>query len=275
MNIRFFTILTSLLLAACAQNEGDGKGDVTLSLQSTEGSRSFFRTAISGIPVKDVAGDVQGTIDLTDAWVLVKEIEFEHEDDEETADSDINKLEFIGPYMVDLLTGVTYPELPQISIDTGLYTDIEMDIEKLNPSDRSGLTGLDSGVADTLEGYSLYLSGTYTEGSTTVDFTLYYDQTDEFEFSAQGESTKGFVIDDTGLNDIIVAFRLNEWFRFDNSDTNNGLSVSFPDASADIVLDANTNDDVMDVIEDNIEDSAEYGEDDDDDGQLSDDEDDD
>lgn len=270
-------VFASMALLACEQT-GDGKGTVTLSLEASQAARSFMRTAITGIPVTDSNGASAGTLDLTDAWVVVKEIEFEHEDDDETADQDDSKLEFIGPYAVDLLTGTTYPALPQVSIDIGLYTDIEMDIEKLAPEDVAGMTGLDSAVATKLQDYSLYLEGTYNDGVNTIDFSLYYDQTDEFEFSPTGDTTQGFTIDDEGINDIIVAFRMNEWFRFDNADTNNGLSVEFGDAVSGtnpIVLDGDTNSDVMDVIEDNIEDSAEYGEDDDDDGSLSEDEDDD
>ncbi|WP_196157196.1 hypothetical protein [Reinekea sp. G2M2-21] len=274
--ILIVSLLGAVVISGC-ETAGDGKGDVTLNLEATQGARSFLRTAITGVPVTDSNGLSAGTIDLTDAWVVVKEIEFEHEDDEETADSDQSKLEFIGPYAVDLLTGTTYPALPQISIDTGLYTDIEIDIEKLSASDVAGMTGLDSAIATKLENYSIYLDGTYNDGVNTIDFTLMYDQTDEFEFSPAGVSSNGFNIDDEGINDILVAFRLNEWFRFDNAETNNGLSVDFSDAVSGtdpIVLDANTNSDVMDVIEDNIEDSAEYGEDDNDDGVLSDDEDD-
>ena len=78
------------------------------------------------------------TIDLTATWVVDKGIEFEHEDEEEIAESEQSKLAFIGPYAVDLLTGTTYPALPQINIDTGIYTDIEIDIEKFSASDIAG-----------------------------------------------------------------------------------------------------------------------------------------
>ena len=126
------TLISALILSACYPSvPDDGKGLVTLdfssSAQSRSALRSSLRTTFAGIPVTDTAGNNAGTITITDAWVVIKEIEFEHESDDEEADVDESKLEFTGPFALDLLTGTTYPSLPQISIDTGIYNDIEIE----------------------------------------------------------------------------------------------------------------------------------------------------
>ncbi|MDX1342067.1 MAG: hypothetical protein R3227_06930 [Reinekea sp.] len=279
------TLFSALTLVACnpSATQDDGKGAVTLSFSASQTARTLLRTTINDIPVTDTAGNVSGNITMTEAWMVVKEIELEHEDDDDTADQDESKLEFIGPYALDLLSGTTYPALPEVTIDTGLYADIELDIEKLASEDLAGMPDLPQGVADKLLTYSLYIEGSYTSADGTtyvaIPFTLSYDQTDEFEFSGTDFSA-GFVVDDQGINDIIVAFRLNEWFRFDNSETNSD-NWTLEDAVVDngngdeIVLSGNTNSEVMNVIEDNIEDSAEYGKDEDGDHELDEDEDDD
>lgn len=289
MFLRTTAVLASAIaLVACnPSNSGDGKGNVTLEFSGSQSSSvqvaRSLGTVGTSIPVNDTAGNDVGSISLTEAWIVIKEIELEHESDVETDVEEELEIEFVGPFAVDLLSGETYPQLPSVSIDTGLYNDIEMDIEKLAQGDLTGMPDLPQGIADKLLSYSLYLEGTYTSSDNTtyvaIPFSMSYDQTDEFEFSP-GDFSNGFVVDDTGINDIIVAFRLNEWFRFDLSETNSD-NLAFEDAIADngngdeIALDGNTNSDIMDVIEDNIEDSAEYGEDEDDDGELDEDEDDD
>ncbi|WP_196159394.1 hypothetical protein [Reinekea sp. G2M2-21] len=279
------TLFSALTLVACnpSATQDDGKGAVTLSFSASQTARTMLRTTINDIPVTDTAGNVSGNINMTEAWMVVKEIELEHEDDDDTADLDESKLEFIGPYALDLLSGMTYPALPEVTIDTGLYADIELDIEKLASEDLVGMPDLPQGVADKLLTYSLYIEGSYTSADGTtyvaIPFTLSYDQTDEFEFSGTDFSA-GFVVDDQGINDIIVAFRLNEWFRFDNTETNSD-NWTLEDAvinngnGDEIMLSGNTNSEVMNVIEDNIEDSAEYGKDEDGDHELDEDEDDD
>jgi hypothetical protein len=293
MFLRTTAVLASAIaLVACnPSTNGDGKGNVTLEFQGSQSSGVQVARTLgsvgSSVPVTDTAGNEVGSISLSEAWIVVKEIELEHEsevevDDETVAEIEI-EIEFVGPFAVDLLSGETYPQLPSVSIDTGLYNDIEMDIEKLEQGDLVGMPDLPQGIADKLLSYSLYLEGTYTSADNStyvaIPFSLSYDQTDEFEFSP-GDLSSGFVVDDTGINDIIVAFRLNEWFRFDVAETNSD-NLAFEDAIADngsgnaIVLDGNSNSEIMNIIEDNIEDSAEYGEDDDDDGELDEDEDDD
>lgn len=290
------TILTMAMIPAlafvgCNPSALDGKGTTTLQFESSKtNARELARTSHNDVTVDVIgsSGEAAGSITLTEAWVVIKEIELEHETDDENATDDELEIEFIGPYAVDLLSGTTYPELPAVSIDTGLYNDIEIDIEKLEQNDLQGMPNLPQGISDKLLNYSLYLDGNYTseDESTYVNipFTLLYRQTDEFELSGTAFSN-GFVVDDTGINDIIVAFRLNEWFRFDNDETNGAgtelTDAVRQDANSDYVMylddgDGQSNDDsVLDVIRDNIEDSAEYGEDDNDDDSLDEEEDDD
>ncbi len=279
------TLFSALTLVACnpAATTNDGKGEVTLKFSSTQTARALLRTTLTDIPVTDTAGNVSGHITISDAWVVIKEVELQGEDDDENADDDINKLEFVGPFALDLLTGTSYPEIPQVTIDTGVYTDIELDIEKLQNNDLTGMPNLPQGIADKLLDYSVYIEGSYdsADGTTyvAVPFLLALEDGDEFEFSGTDFSS-GFMVDDQGVNDIIVAFRLNEWFRFDNTETNSD-NFTLEDAIADngngneIILRSNTNSEVMHVIADNLEESAEYGKDEDGDHELDENEDDD
>lgn len=293
---------SSLLLTACGPSGSETKAQTQLEIQGTKpdgtASRSLAR-ATSGagvdIPVYDANGSADGTLHLTTAWMVVKEVDLEMDDEEEDDevegmdssddDSEENEIEFVGPYVVDLLTSSTNPSLPSLLVEAGQYDDIEIDIEKLNPDD---LDGDGNPLIDNypeLEDYSLYLEGTYTseDGSTynAIPFELKYDQTDEFDLATSTLSNPLALNSDQSV-DLIVAFRMARWFRFDDPDTNDpsdnidSITGAIQGNDTDgltLILDGNTNSDYMDIVEDNIEDSADFGEDDDDDGELDSDED--
>lgn len=284
---------SAILLTACGPSNGSTTGETTMSIQGTTPSGTATRTALRStvgtsvdIPVYDKNGLADGTLTLTKAWLVVKEVDMEKEDEIEVdgveSETEV-EVEFVGPFVVDLLTSTSAPEFPNLRIDGAFYDEIEMDIEKLGANDL-GANGLP--LIETypeLEHYSLYLEGTYTDQSAStyvnIPFTLKYDQTDYFEMSGAALSN-GVTVEAGQVANLIIAFRMASWFRFDDPDTNADLLYSIGNAIQDdgnggyqLVLDGNTNSNIMDIIEDNIEDSADFGEDDDDDGELGSDED--
>lgn len=286
-NTRLLTaavIASTGLLAACGpsgtSNTSD-KGQTTLNVQGTTPSgttaRLMARTsdpAPVSIDVYDASGK-SGIVQLTQALMVIKEIDLEYEneveDDSGTSVEEAFEVEYVGPFVVNLLTSTSNPSFPSLLVKTGSYTDLEVDIEKLSVND---LDAYGNPLTDTypqLDGYSLYLKGTYTSTDETykdIPFELKYDQTDEFDLSTNG-STAGFNIDGDTATNLVIAFRMAKWFRFDDPDTSDdGITLEQAIIDGAIFLDAKNNPDVMDVIEDNIEDSADYGEDKDDDGEL-------
>ena len=292
------SLLSSLaLLVGCnstTAGSDDGLGNVSLKFSTSSAqtsksiiassavnTRSLISTPVSGITVTDTSGNISGTIDLNSAWVVIKDIGFEAEGEVHTTDStststDDSELEFIGPYVLDVLTGTTYPDLSQIDIGAGSYRNIKINIEKLAAADAGNITNLATDVANKLASYSLYLAGTYTsaDGTSYVDIPFSLSLSDEVEFSFAGSSSpKAFVIEDQGQNDIIIAFNLDEWFAFNNSETNSDSlllesAITSSGSSYELVLDNSTNSTIMEVIKDNIEESAKYGKDKNGDGEL-------
>lgn len=283
---------SALLLTACGPSAStETKGQTTLSIQGTSPSGTSTRTATRttagpsvDVTVYDNNGNADGTLTLTKAWMVVKEVDMEKEDEVEDDGLETEvEIEFVGPFVVDLLTSTSSPELPALMMDAAFYDEIEMDIEKLGPND---LDGSGAPLIDTypeLEHYSLYLEGTYTDQTEStyinIPFTLKYDQTDEFEMSGVALGN-GVALEAGSAANMLVAFRMARWFRFDDPDTNSDLLYTISDAIVSdgaggyqLVLDGNTNSDVMDIVEDNIEDSADFGEDSDGDGELGSDED--
>lgn len=303
-------ILAVLLVSACEQLLVGGlpAGRVSLAVQGT--APSSVATASNGsmvtmaagdgsveIPAIGVSGAQIGTITLVEARVAVKEIEFElaetddHADEEAEQEADETETDFEGPFIVDLITNTMTPEPDITALIAGTYEEIEIELDTIE-GDEVGDDGETPAVAatDPLFGRSIYLEGTYanTAGTLTdVPFVLAFELEDEWELTGTGGESLGFVIDRNTINSIIIAFRLNTWFDFSNPETT--LNVDLTDLTSDagfdpvtgIVLDeseaaaAAVVESIREVIKENIEESADYGEDDDGDGELSSEEDDD
>lgn len=278
---------SAILLTACGPSSGTATtGKTTMSIQSTSPSGTATRTALRSaagtsvdIPVYDNKGMADGTLTLTKAWMVVKEVDMEKEDEIEVDGVETEtevEVEFVGPFVVDLLTSTSAPEFPALHIDGAFYDEIEMDIEKLgaNDLDANGAPLIET--YPELEHYSLYLKGTYTGPATSgnsIPFALKYDQTDEFEMSGAALGN-GVTVEAGQVANLIIAFRMASWFRFDDPDTNpESYTIVSAIQAGELVLDGNTNSHIMNIIEDNIEDSADFGEDDDGDGELGSDED--
>ncbi len=268
---------------------------VSLSIQGTRPAilaKAFAADSVV-LPVSDASNVQIGTLVLTDARVVLESIELESDDEVEGEDLE---LDFPGPYVVDLIANTVTPSLDTITIDPGVYTQIELELDKIegDEEDDYGYQLVDS--SDALFDHSIYLAGRYS-GATAggqvsdVPFIMSFDMSEEFELSTVdtttgvADSSVGFSVDDGVINPIIIAFRLLKWFDFSNTETNsdgldfNSLVVAQDTSGAAIILlDENAEGDnevIREVIEENIEESADYGKDNDGDGDLDSDEDDD
>ena len=296
-----FLIGAAALVLALAGCEGplanltEGYGAVTLQIQGTLMGTGGPSAAVVGraagdplvIPVADVAGASIGTLTLTDARINLGEIELEQDDAEIDTDEETdqeNEIEFDGPFVVDFIQDTVTPALPMIEMLPGTYDNIKLKLDTVESEDLATL-GLDE--TDLLYGRSIYLAGSYTGETaggqvTDAPFSLAFDFDEEFELSAGTATDIGLLVENGQLNPVIIAFRMAQWFAFDSPETNSDLLIDFTDlvvaAGPAIVLDETSIDDnetIREIIKDNIEESADYGEDEDGSGELESDEDDD
>lgn len=267
----------------------DGFGRVGLTVQGTVPggltARELSATARAADPVtaqiavKTTSGTQIGVITITDARIAIKDIEFDmFTDDADTAvELAANEsIEFEGPFIVDLLANTSTPEISTADLLPGRYTEIEMDIDKIQDNDLQANPDLLT-ATDPLFENSIYLEGSYTGATADGDvtaavFKLSYDLDEEFELPI-ADPNLSINVQDRTFSAVIIAFRLNKWFSFSDTETNpesldfRSLSLS----SSQIVLDKDSsgaNDKIRKVIKDNIKKSADLGEDDDDDGIL-------
>ncbi len=278
LSILFISLALSFIVSC------DSPSATTLSIQSTQPgqanlSNSSQRAVMSrnlstpiSIPVIAKNGNPAGTLELEKAFIAVKEIEIELEghDDEES--------EYTGTFLVDLLTNTVTPEFPIINLPDGKYDEIEMDIDKLDGTELDAAGNFLVVEGDVMFGRSLYLEGTYhINSTTTLPFKLAYTTEEEIKLKDEN-SINTFAL--TGYTNLVIAFRMDSWFDFSNIETNPLLEVDFSSILTDLNLadPSGLNDikvKVMEVIQENLEASADFGIDDDDDGILGEDEDDD
>lgn len=228
------------------------------------------RVAETGIPVLATDGtSVEGLISLDRAFVSLKEINFKNESDDAAEKSEID---FKGPFITDLLTNRVNPALPVIPILPGAYNRVTMKLAKFENED---LNPTLFQPPEAIFGNSIYLEGNFRSyldsgNGEDIPFRLSFSLDEEFTLAPEGQ-TSSFSLSSGKTNQFVVDFRLGEWFRFDNPETNSDL-FSFKDLTigGKLVLSEDSDGDnqkVWEIIKENIKESADYGLDEDEDGE--------
>ena len=290
---------TTALLSACqVTDSASDAGNTSLAIQSTAvkstvPKQAFFTTGTAqtsaveapqastalSIPVVESSSEV-GTLTLTKAWISLDEVEIEKEEVEgialtEEQQNQQDEIEFDGPFFINLITNESIPSIPSIDLLPGEYEEIELEIEVAD--EENGLSIDVPADAPELANYSLVLEGQYVGlhngvSNQTIDFKLHAAIDEEIELKA--DPSKGLIIDADTMNNLIIAFRLRQWFAFTNSGE---FSTSALSNDGHILLDSavDAENSLLKLVLENIKDSADFGEDSDDDGELSSEEDDD
>ena len=207
---------------------------------------------LEGVKLKMKAVTTQSSINgrlnatgltFTDIMIGVDEIEFETEleDDQEdiSGEDDELKVEFEGPYVIDLINGTSTPNLGVGDVPTGVYDELEIELAPV-------LTG----------GNSVFIK--FTLDGKTYEFST----TEEIEIEV--ENLSGFDIDSNSLQNILVLIDLDNMFA--------GIDLSNAVADEDGVIRINdsSNSEITHSIINQLEDSCEAGEDDDKDDEIDD-----
>ncbi|MEZ4741945.1 MAG: hypothetical protein R3B45_05780 [Bdellovibrionota bacterium] len=224
-------------------NNPKGNSDVEIEFV---GSQSGANLTASGVDVIDTNGNKIGTLALSQARLVLKEIKLNID----TGDTD-DRQKFEGPYIVNLINNSIYPNPGTISINDGIYQEIELDLHKLEKDD---VEGVQSG--DPIIDQSIHLSGTYLpiEGGANRPFSMTFELSEEFKINPS--DGMGAEVSQDVINTIVVAFDLDSWFDF------SGMESDLSDIESNtIVLDEKSEDpakSVQEAIKENIKDSADF-----------------
>jgi hypothetical protein len=234
----FVTLLTILMLLAFTSCEKQNSGTATVSLD--------FKAINGTVELKsDSKGDPIEGLEIDSAIIILEKIELKlqgtDEDDdlegEDDADDD-NEFLYTGPYVIDLLSQTSEPDLPLADFKAGIYTKLEAEL-----------------YVDEERGHSVYISGTFTTNDIDpkdLKFVFTYSQTEDFK----AENPDGFEVNEDMINNIWVLLDLGSLFA----------GVDFSEANIDeddiIRINKESNNDIADIIESNLENATEIDDDD-------------
>jgi hypothetical protein len=199
---------TMLLLASCnlAGTSPVSSGGVTTGLTMTGSGQNavaqsssqklfslFVPTAIALTPplLEDSGGL---SVSLNEAWVVIKEIEFESQELADGSEEDGNEVEFEGPYFVDLLSDAPVSFGEAVLPATGIRR-IKM---KLHEAE-----SLPAEAPLSLNGKSIFFSGSVNGFS----FTYAADDSTELEIGGPNP------IVPTSAKDMLVVIRMADLFK--------------------------------------------------------------
>ena len=183
-----------------------------------------------------------------EAKLVIEKIELKKLEIEENMEEseDLDEYDFQGPYLIDLLAGTSEPEIPLAEIEPGMYAKAEAEITYFEDY-----------------GFSLYLHGHLDQSNgeePQVEFEYTYAQSEDFKI----ENPDGFEITADMINNVWVLIDLNALLT----------GVDFNEATMDkngvIQLNKDSNRDLADIIESNLEAASELGLDEDANGEIDD-----
>ncbi len=159
-----------------------------------------------------------------DAGFVAQEgVSCETETDMEHGSEEIeSEIKIQGPFVFDLLTGASTPDLGALTIPSGVYREVEIKIEKRETPSGTPITD------PNLEGNSIYVEGAFTDGSAVDhDFVLALEIDEELEI----ESEVGFNVLEQSANTVVAGLNVDAWFS--------GIDLQACVDSGDFPLDSN------------------------------------
>jgi hypothetical protein len=187
-------------------------------------------------------------ISIDRATIVLDQLEFRTL--EQCQSSSEGEIEFEGPYVVDLLTNASTPDLGTTQIPITSYCRIELRMAKLDPGEVP--SGVDSN--DPIVDHSLYVTG---ERGDFTPFIAKIEQDEEFRI----ENDSGFDLLQSESETLFLAFDLTDWFSqidLDSADITSGT----------ILIDKDHNSELYDQLKTNVQLSAHLFEDSNDNGEL-------
>lgn len=228
-----FASVLALSSMACSEDEPSATGTVTMKAATTTGTTGSAAN-----------GRNASSVQLTDFWINMKEIEFEIDDDK-IEEITFKDLKLKGPFEVDLLDNSTsLAEVLGISeVPNGRYEEIEFKIGK------GAVTG------SFMHGKSIYAAGTING----TPFVFWHDVDEDFEVDYE-DANNDLVINGQDLS-VQINFNLGLVF---NSSLGVDLS-SAVDSDGDGVIEIDpkgddNNKDLANTIKQTIKDLADLTE---------------
>lgn len=122
-----------MAVISCSDDEGDNKVRIQF-----KGESSNF-TLKSGMVSNAVVSISEALIGISE-FELESEMEYEYENEQTGAEYEYEveyEIEFEGPFVVDLMSGTSEPEIALLELTPGMYTEFECEISNVLENNKS------------------------------------------------------------------------------------------------------------------------------------------
>jgi hypothetical protein len=221
-----FSLAAAILFVGACANPGTDTGNPT-----TVGVKVVGIT--QGALAKFSKAQNSGDLNLTEARIVLKEIQLEplavscaSDEVEPSPEPPDLEFDFPGPVVVDLLNNSSLPEIGTVQTLSGIYCEIEIKFDKLEPGAVPEIP-----ADDPLVNNAMIIRGTRGDGTPFL-----VRLTEDDRFKIEGSQANGFEIaDSNGLEQFFVSLSRNTWFE--------GVDLNTAEVSGDgtIVLDEANN----------------------------------
>lgn len=182
------------------------------------------KAAASSFTVTDQGGT---TFIITEARANIRHIQFDLPEGE--SDS-TNQISLDGPYVMDLMTGISSPQISEFDIQPGIYKRIDVRLDDTKAKD--GLVAANDDLMDN----TLVVKGTFDyDGNANRNFTFILKFNEDVRFEKPG----GISIEDGASKDFILSLRVDEWLSdIDITDCLDNENAVL-DGNGDLMIDDN------------------------------------
>jgi hypothetical protein len=217
------TLLTACLFSGESGNDS-ARASVKMEFKASASASGAALAKTAGLTLGDTAGV---HVDLSDAKLVLSRIklesengmgdcdtngamtalkkegepgdsshETETENEKERECEDENEIALKGPFVIDLLTGVSNPDLGTLNVPAGSYDKVKIEMHH--------------GQNDsTLGGRTLVAHGTLTAGALSKPFSLSLTLNENLRI----ESDSGLTLDAGSLNTVAVKLMAGDWLK--------------------------------------------------------------
>ena len=210
-------------LSFTACKKDDGNGDVNYKMQYRNAQFNAQKTA-------------NGSLNFTAGHVLIGDIEFEAETEDDAEFSQ----ETSGEVKFDLVTGESTPALPAMTLPAGKYEEVSLEVDL---------------VEDSAEP-TILMTGIYTTTSGE-ERNIRFEYNSDLEFEVEAENV---TIVDEAAPAMKINFDPSVWFAVITADQ---LDAAQVDSTNTIVISAESNEDLFDLIDESLDEATDAELDDD------------
>lgn len=182
---------------SCSKNGIESQDtQATIAIMLGTNATQLSKTSTDSFSITDLGGT---TFTITEARTNVRHIQFDYP---EGSSDKANQISLNGPFLINLMTGTSNPEIGAFDVEPGIYKRIDVRLD-----DTKAIDGLVSSNDDLLDN-TMVVKGSFNYASNTNNnFTFILKFNEDVRF----EEPSGIYVNEGETKDIILNLKVDEW----------------------------------------------------------------